>query len=59
MIVYAARRRHNDYEDDDSDMEAGFSAVVKEEARSARIARKEDEIEEALETERKRKKGKL
>ncbi|KAL4575628.1 hypothetical protein LXL04_022478 [Taraxacum kok-saghyz] len=54
-------RRHND--DDDSDMEAGFEDIMREENRSARIAAQEDEeelkkIEEEERRERMRKEAK-
>ncbi|KAI4314468.1 hypothetical protein L6164_027374 [Bauhinia variegata] len=50
--------------DDDDDMEANFDEIMKEERRSAKIARKEDEeqlrlIEEEEERERKRRLAKL
>ncbi|XP_044506284.1 protein spt2-like [Mangifera indica] len=53
-------RKYTSYDDDDSDMEANFEDIMKEEKRSARIARKEDEeqlrlIEEEEKRERMRK----
>ncbi|CAL5385253.1 unnamed protein product [Camellia sinensis] len=50
-------------EDDDSDMEANYEDIMREEQRSARIARKEDEeelrkIEEEERRERLRKEAK-
>ncbi|KAK8938178.1 hypothetical protein KSP40_PGU009356 [Platanthera guangdongensis] len=56
--------RYSGVDDDDSDMEAGFSQIEQEELRSAQIARKEDEeqlrlIEEEERRERMRKKQKM
>ncbi|KAF7809501.1 protein SPT2-like protein isoform X1 [Senna tora] len=56
--------RFADEDDDDSGMEAGFDEIMKEERRSAKIARKEDEeelrlIEAEEERERKRRLAKL
>ncbi|KAJ4714626.1 Protein SPT2-like [Melia azedarach] len=53
-------RKFASYDDDDSDMEAGFDDIMAEERRSAKIARKEDEeqlrlIEEEERQERMRK----
>jgi len=45
------RNRYRDEEDID-DMEVGYSDVKREEARSLRIAKKEDEVEEELERQR-------
>ncbi|KAL0905661.1 hypothetical protein M5K25_024099 [Dendrobium thyrsiflorum] len=55
--------RYADADDDDSDMEADFSQIEREERRSSQIARKEDEeqlrlIEEDERRERMRKKNK-
>eukprot|EP00842_Homolaphlyctis_polyrhiza_P004427 jgi/Hompol1/4986/HPOL_004071-RA len=50
MFRYNPNRYMDD--DSDSDMEVGYSAVEKEEKRSARIARKEEEEEDRLERER-------
>ncbi|KAK1586866.1 hypothetical protein Q3G72_006917 [Acer saccharum] len=57
------RKFANYDDDDDSDMEAGFDDILREESRSARIARKEDEeelrkIEEEERQERMRKMAK-
>jgi hypothetical protein len=40
-------------------MEAGFGDVTREEARSARLAKKEDAEAEREEAERRRRKGKI
>lgn len=52
---YAHRYRYAD-EDDDSDMEAGYSDVEGEETQAARLARLEDEREQAILEQRKREK---
>ncbi|KAG0455311.1 hypothetical protein HPP92_024276 [Vanilla planifolia] len=67
MIRKMFRYNPNKYagmDEDDSDMEAGFSQIQKEERRSAKIAKEEDEeqlrlIEEEERRERMRKKQKL
>lgn len=53
-MIYATRYR--DVDEDVSDMEAGFGAVMQEEARSAKIAAMEDEAEFKKEMEHKRRK---
>ncbi|KAJ1560085.1 hypothetical protein HK405_008289, partial [Cladochytrium tenue] len=58
MFGYNPRRYH-DSDSGESDMEADFDALAKEERRSTKIARLEDEREEKLEAERLRLKGKL
>ncbi|KAK9749677.1 hypothetical protein RND81_02G143000 [Saponaria officinalis] len=47
--LFRREDRYVDYDDDDDDkcMEVGFDTILKEESRSARIARKEDEEEYA------------
>ncbi|KAJ3071737.1 hypothetical protein HDU99_002354 [Rhizoclosmatium hyalinum] len=57
--ILGVKRRTYVYESDDDDMEAGFDAMRREESRSARLARLEDEEEERREQERLKKKGKL
>lgn len=49
-----SRPRYGDSEEDESDMEAGFSDVEDEEHRAAMIARREDQEQEALEQKLKR-----
>ncbi|KAJ3202995.1 hypothetical protein HDU82_006929 [Entophlyctis luteolus] len=59
--LLGVKRRHyeSDEDDDDDDMEAGFDSLRREESKSARLARLEDEAEERRERERLRKKGKI
>lgn len=52
---YGGRYRYAD-EDDDSDMEAGYSDVEDEETQAAKLARLEDEREQAILEQRKREK---
>ncbi|XP_024961167.1 protein SPT2 homolog isoform X2 [Cynara cardunculus var. scolymus] len=63
MFGYNPNRYRGANDDDDSDMEAGFDDIMREEKRSARIAAKEDEeelkkIEEEERRERMRKEAK-
>ena len=48
--------RYRDVDEDDSDMEADFSTLMSEEARSARLAAQEDEQEFRKEMEHKKRK---
>ncbi|KAJ3085085.1 hypothetical protein HK100_009173 [Physocladia obscura] len=58
-ILGVKRRRFANESDDDETMEAGFDSMRKEESKSARLARLEDEEEEKREKERLKKKGKI